>query len=218
MDKAISLSYSYIGFSEHNPSISKHTKDRIYDLINARNKEIEQVLSSKKSIRVLKLLEVDILPSGDLAIDDKALSLLDFAIVSVHSAFSMNKINMTHRVIKGLSHPKAKVLAHPTGRLLNQRSGYELNWKEIFNFCNDNNKALEINSWPTRLDLSDQIIRQAINLQVKMVINTDSHASYQMENMKYGVAMARRGWAEKNDILNTLEYNDFTKWLKGGEL
>jgi len=218
ISKAVSLNYSYIGFSEHNPSISKHTKGQIYDLIKSRNNEIDHILSNTKSIRVLKLLEVDILPSGDLAIDDKALSLLDFAIVSVHSAFSMNKINMTHRVIKGLSHPKAKVLAHPTGRLLNQRSGYELNWKEIFNFCNDNNKALEINSWPTRLDLSDQIIRQAINLQVKMVINTDSHASYQMENMKYGVAMARRGWAEKNDILNTLEYNDFTKWLKGGEL
>src|SRR3989344_3843657 len=173
INKAISLSYSYIGFSEHNPSISKHTKDRIYDLINARNKEIEQVLSSKKSIRVLRLLEVDILPSGTLAIDDKSLSLLDFAIVSVHSVFSMNKVTMTQRVIKGLSHPKAKVLAHPTGRLLNQRPGYELDWGRIFKFCKDNNKALEINSWPTRLDLPDQIIRQAVNLRVKMIVNTD---------------------------------------------
>ena len=98
---------------------------------------------------------------------------------------------MTLRVIRGLSHPKAKVLAHPTGRLLNQRPGYELDWEEIFNFCKDNNKALEINSWPTRLD-----------------------SSYQMENMKYGVSMARRGWATKSDILNTLEYNEFTNLLR----
>ena len=217
-NKAISLNYSYIGFSEHNPSISRHTKDQIYGLIKSRNNEIDHILSSTKSIRVLKLLEVDILPSGELAIDNKSLSLLDFAIVSVHSVFSMDKMQMTQRIISGLSHSKAKVLAHPTGRLLNQRLGYELDWGKIFKFCKDNNKALEINAWPTRLDLSDQMIRQAVSQKVKMIINTDSHASYQMGNMKYGVAMARRGWAEKDDILNTLEYNKFMKWVKGGEL
>ncbi len=214
INKAVSLNYSYVGFSEHNPSISKHTKEQIYNLIKSRNNEIDHILSGTKSIRVLKLLEVDILPSGDLAINDKSLSLLDFAIVSIHSVFSMDKANMTQRVIKGLSHPKAKVLAHPTGRLLNQRPGYELDWEKIFKFCKDNNKALEINSWPTRLDLSDQIIRQAVNLRVKMLIDTDSHASYQMDNMKYGVAMARRGWAKKDDILNTLEYNELIQWLR----
>ncbi len=213
INKAASLNYSYIGFSEHNPSISKHTKEQIYNLIKSRNNEVDHILSSIKSIRVLKLLEVDILPNGGLAIDDKSLSLLDFAIVSIHSVFSIDKANMTQRVIKGLSHPKAKVLAHPTGRLLNQRPGYELDWQKIFKFCKDNNKALEINAWPTRLDLSDQIIRQAVYLRVKMIINTDSHASYQMDNMKYGVAMARRGWATKDDILNTLEYNSFIKWV-----
>ncbi|MEK7501958.1 MAG: PHP domain-containing protein [Patescibacteria group bacterium] len=218
INKAISLNYSHIGFSEHNPSISKHTNEQIYNLIKSRNNEVDHILSGTKSIRVLKLLEVDILSNGELAIDDKSLSLLDFAIVSIHSVFSMNKANMTKRVIEGLSHPKAKVLAHPTGRLLNQRPGYELDWEKIFKFCKDNNKALEINAWPSRLDLSDQLIRQCVGNDVKMMINTDSHASYQMDNMKYGVAMARRGWATKSDILNTLDYNEFMKWLKGGEL
>ena len=216
--KAISLGYGYVGFSEHNPSVSKHTNNQIYTLISVRNQEIDQIKLRYKSIRVLKILEVDILSSGELAIDDKSLSLLDFAIVSIHSVFSMNKANMTKRVIEGLSHPKAKVLAHPTGRLLNQRPGYELDWEKIFKFCKDNNKALEINAWPSRLDLSDQLIRQCVGNDVKMVINTDSHASYQMDNMKFGVSMARRGWATKSDILNTLDYNEFMKWLKGGEL
>ena len=216
--KAISLGYEYVGFSEHNPSVSKHTNSQIYTLISVRNQEIDQIKLRYKSIRVLKILEVDILSSGELAIDDKSLSLLDFAIVSIHSVFSMNKANMTKRVIEGLSHPKAKVLAHPTGRLLNQRPGYELDWEKIFKFCKDNNKALEINAWPSRLDLSDQLIRQCVGNDVKMVINTDSHASYQMDNMKFGVSMARRGWATKSDILNTLDYNEFMKWLKGGEL
>ncbi len=216
--KAILLKYSHIGFSEHNPSISKHTKDQMYNLIKARNDQIDHILSGNKSIRVLKLLEIDILPSGELAMDDRSLNLLDFAIVSIHSVFSMDKTKMTHRVIKGLSHPKAKVLAHPTGRLLNERPGYDLDWEKVFKFCKENNKALEINAWPTRLDLSDQIIRQAVSQKVKMIINTDSHASYQMENMKYGVAMARRGWAQKGDILNSLGYNKFMEWVKGGEL
>ena len=121
---------------------------------------------------------------------------------------------MTKRVLKGLSHPKAKILAHPTGRMLNQRPGYELDFEKIFDFCKKNNKALEINSWPERLDLPDPIIKQAVENGVKLIINTDSHAVSEMNLMKYGVAMARRGWAKKNDILNTLGYNELVEWLK----
>jgi DNA polymerase (family 10) len=126
----------------------------------------------------------------------------------------MSKEEMTKRVIQGLSHPKAKIFAHPTGRMLNRRPGYELNFEKIFDFCKKYNKSLEINSWPARLDLPDPIIRQAIENKVKLVINTDSHAVWQMGLMKYGVAMARRGWAQKSDILNTLGYNEFNRWLK----
>jgi len=211
------LKYEYIGFSEHNPSISKHTKGQIYSLIARRNECIEQLKSSIKSIRILKLLEIDILTSGKLAVDEKSMDLLDGAIVSIHSSFATDKKEMTKRALAGLSHPKAKILAHPTGRLLNDRKGYELDFNQIFDFCKKNNKALEINSWPLRLDLPDNLIKEAIEYGVKLVVNTDSHAVYQMDLMKYGVAMARRGWATKSDILNTLGYNDFIKWLKGGE-
>ena len=207
------LNYEYIGFSEHNPSISKHTNYQIYSLIASRNKEIEQLKSDNKSPRIIKLLEIDILPSGKLAIDDKSLALLDGAIVSIHSSFGMDKSDMTKRAIHGLSHPKAKILAHPTGRMLNERPGYDLDFEKIFEFCKKNNKALEINSWPTRLDLSDSIIRLAVDNGVKLAINTDSHDLRQMNLMMYGVAMARRGWAKKDDIVNALGYNDFIKWL-----
>lgn len=208
------LNYEYIGFSEHNPSISKHTKDQIYSLISKRNEYIEQIKSSNKNIRIIKLLEIDILASGDLAIDSKSIELLDAAIVSIHSSFNSNKEDMTKRALAGLSHPKAKIFAHPTGRLLNERVGYELDFDQIFDFCKKNDKALEINSYPLRLDLPDSIIKQAVEYGVKLVIDTDSHAMDQMDLMKYGVAMARRGWATKNDIINTLGYDDFLKWLK----
>ena len=212
--KAKLLKYEYLGFSEHNPSISKHSQNEMYSLISKRNEEIEHILSSNKDVQILKLLEIDILPNGELAIDNKCLDLLDGAIVSVHSVFNLNKDKMTDRILKGLSHQKAKILAHPTGRMLNERPGYELDWNKIFSFCKKNNKALEINSWPGRLDLSDSTIRLAVENEVKMIINTDSHELEQMDLMKYGVFMARRGWATKDDILNTLTYNKFSEWLK----
>ncbi len=214
LKKAKELKYQYLGFSEHNPSISKHTPDEIYLIIAKRNEYIEQVKSNNKSIRIFKLLEVDILPNGSVAIDSKCMDLLDAAIVSIHSVFNMNRDKMTDRIIKGLSHKKAKILAHPTGRMLNERPGYDLNWEKLFDFCKKYNKALEINSWPARLDLSDVTIKMAVEKNIKMVINTDSHAIWQMDLIKYGVATARRGWARKSDILNTLEYNGFEKWLK----
>ena len=214
LEVAAKLNYEYLGFSEHNPSISKHTSEQIFTLISRRNEAIEQILSSNKNARIFKLLETDILPNGNLAIDNKTLDILDGTIVSIHSVFNMNKVDMTKRVLSGLSYKKAKILAHPTGRMLNERPGYELDWEKILDFCKKNNKALEINSWPGRLDLPDPIIRMAVSGGIKMVIDTDSHAAEQMYLQKYGVAMARRGWATKSDILNTLSYNKFSEWLK----
>lgn len=212
--KAINLGYEYLGFSEHNPSISKHNNDQIYNILKLRDQKIEQLKTGNKSIRIFKLLEIDILPNGKLAIDDKSLSLLDGAIVSIHSGFNMTKDKMTERVLKALSNKKAKILAHPTGRLLDKRAGYDLDFEKIFSFCKENNKALEINSWPQRLDLSDMLVKQAILKGVKLVINSDSHASSQMMLEKYGVFVARRGWATKHDIINAMEYNKVKDWFE----
>lgn len=213
IEKAKSLGYQYIGFSEHNPSQSKHTAKQVYEILKKRSNKIEQLNKSNKSIRVISLLETDIMPNGNLAIDNSSLDLLDATLVSIHSVFSMSKAEMTKRVIKGLSHPKARILTHPTGRLLNQRPGYELDWKEIFAFCKSEQKMLEINAFPARLDLLDTLVKQAKDHKIKLVINTDSHAVNQMHLMRYGVDVARRGWATKDDILNALEYNEMIKWL-----
>ena len=161
------------------------------------------------------MLETDILPNGELALDNDSLKLLDGTIVSIHSSFDMDRATMTKRMLKGLSHPKAKILAHPTGRLLNQRPGYDLDWEKVFDFCKKNNKALEINSWPLRLDLPDTLVREAVKRGITLVIDTDSHAVSQMTLMEYGVSVARRGWAKNNDILNTKSYNEVAKWFEG---
>lgn len=211
--KAKKLGYEYIGLSDHNPSMGNQSPEYVYKEITKRNAIIEQIIESNKSIRVIKMLELDILVNGDLAISNEALEKLDAVIVSVHSSFSMPKEKMMKRILKGLSHPKAKILAHPTGRLINQRSGYDLDWKELFKFCAENNKAIEINAWPTRLDLPDGLVREAKDVGVKFVINTDSHALDHMDNMFYGVAVARRGWCEKENILNALPADKFIDWI-----
>lgn len=212
--RAQELNYEYIGFSEHNPSVMNHTSKQVVEIMKKRKNHIEHINASNKSIRIFNLLELDILANGDLAIDDQALEHVDGAIVSIHSSFSMDKNKMTDRIIKGLTHPKAKILAHPTGRLINQRPGYEVDWEKLFEFVASHNKALEINSWPTRLDLPDMLVKQARDQGIKFVIDTDSHAVPHMDNMFYGVAVARRGWCEKKDILNTYSAKEFESWLK----
>lgn len=216
LNNASKLGYEYVGISDHNPSIGNHTSSQIVSILKRRKANYEQILSSLKSVRVklLIMLEIDILPNGKLAVPDEAFNYLDAAIVSVHSSFHMDKESMTKRVLLGLSHPKAKILAHPTGRLLERREGYELDWAKIFAFCKERNKAIEINSYPDRLDLPDYLVRQAVDEKVKLTIDTDSHAASQMDLIKYGVFVARRGWATKDDIINTMPYNEMKEWLE----
>ena len=214
LHRADQLGYKYFGFSEHNPSVGNHTEEEIYSILLKRNKKIEQLQKSNKSIRIINLLEVDILVNGKLALSDRCLDLLDMAIVSIHSSFRTPKDKMMKRILSGLSHPKAKIFAHPSGRLINQREPYEVDWKELFSFVREYNKALEINSWPTRLDLADTLVHEAKNAGVKFVIDTDSHAVSHMNNMPYGVAVARRGWAEKEDIINTWDFEKLKDWME----
>lgn len=214
IEKALSLNYIYLGFSEHNPSISKHDEKEINKLLEKRLAHIEKLREKyKKNIRIFSLLETDILANGKLAIPDSSFQYLDATIVSIHSSFAMSKEAMTERVLKGLSHPEAKIFAHPTGRLINQRPPYEIDMEKIFDFCKSHDKALEINTAPQRLDLTDILVREAVKKNIKMIINTDSHAIDQMDLMQYGISVAKRGWATKRDILNTMAYNELATWF-----
>ena len=214
VENAISLGYQYMGFSEHNPSVSKHTSAQTALLLEKRYKKIEQINEKyKKDIRVYSLLEVDILSNGDIAIDSFAFDFLDAFLVSIHSSFSMPRDKMTERILKGLSHPKAKILSHPTTRLIGKRHGIDVDWDRVFDFCHKNNKAMEINSFPQRLDLPDSLVRQAKTHGVKFMIDTDSHATEHMSLMRYGISVARRAMTTPDDILNSWEYNKFNDWL-----
>jgi len=216
IQKAKSLGYDYLAFTEHNPSLSQHSERQILSLLRSKKEYFEQLnisRTNKLSIKLFNGLEIDIKPDGSLAIPNEGFKYLDFAIVSIHSSFNMSKEQMTERILKALSYPKAKILGHPTGRKLNERESYEADWEKIFKFCKQNNKFLEISAYPDRLDLPDFLVREAIKIGVKMVISTDSHEVSQMDFMTFGVAVARRGWATKEVILNTLPYEEIKKFL-----
>ncbi|MBL7036547.1 hypothetical protein ISR94_01690 [Candidatus Microgenomates bacterium] len=218
--KANELKYEYLAMSEHNPSKSKHTEAQIVDILKRKREKVEQLnysLSKTKNNSVKKVfnsLEIDIMPDGLLPVSGVGLQTLDFAIVSVHSSFRLKRNEMTKRVLSALAHPKVLIFAHPVARKINQREGIDLNWEQIFEFCVKNNKILEINSSPARLDLPDLLVRDAVNAGVKMSINTDSHHLDHMDGIGNGVSVARRGWCEKKDIINTMSLEKFKEVIQ----
>lgn len=217
--KGIELGYEYLAFTEHNPSQKGHTDTQIVEILKRKREKVEELnysISKSKDIRVHKVfnsLEIDIKPDGSLPVPDEGLATLDFALVSIHSSFDLPRDIQTKRVLSALSHPKVKIFAHPTGRKINEREGAELNWPEIFDFATRNNKWIEINCDPMRLDLPDMLVREAVKLGVKLTLGTDAHHEMGMNNMTWGVNVARRGWAEEKDIINSLSLSAFEKVL-----
>lgn len=219
IDVASKMGYEYIAFTEHNPSKSKHTDQEILDLIKKKKEKIEHInleLGNRKNgvKKVFNSLEIDMLPKGGVPVSNNGLDLLDFALVSIHSSFRLSRKHMTERVLKSLEHPKAKIFAHPTGRILNEREGVELDWEAIFSFCVEKDKWIEINASPSRLDLPDSLVRDAVKNGVKLSLGTDAHHIDHMSLMPYGVSVARRGWCEKKDIVNTRTLSEFENMLK----
>ena len=227
VERANSLNYEYLAFSEHSPAISTHSEREIIELVRKRNQAIDLLKLGSDSaaagsdpmfdalpmFNMLKGMEVDILADGQLSLPDKVLKELDLVLVGIHSSHHQDKKTMTARLLRALQNPYVNILTHPTNRLLLERDQGEVDWDQIFAICADRHIALEINAHPKRLDLPDDLIRQAKKIGVKFVINTDAHAVLEMANMKYGVAMARRGWCEKSDILNTWPLEKALKWF-----
>ncbi len=221
--KGSELGYEYLAFTEHNPSQKGHTDEQIVEILKRKRERVDQLntsLANGDNLGVQKVfnsLEIDIKPDGKLPVPDAGLATLDFTLVSIHSSFELDRDVQTKRVLTALAHPKVKIFAHPTGRKLNEREGAELNWPEIFEFCLKNNKWIEINADPMRLDLPDTLVHEAVKLGVKLTFGTDAHHTDGMNNMMFGVSVARRGWAKKSDIINTRGLEEFKKILKEGD-
>ena len=207
------IGYEYLVITDHaSPLGIVHGLDG--NRILKQMQEIDRVNKRISGIKVLKGTEVDIKADGSLFIEDKVLAQLDFVLGAVHSGLKMDKKDMTERLTKAMKNPHIDAIAHPFGRVIQKREGYQMDFPEILKVAKQTKTALEINAHEKRLDLRDVHIRQAVNAGVKMVIGTDVHNINYFKIMELGIAQARRGWAEKKDILNSSSLANFLKYFK----
>lgn len=177
--------------------------------------EIDRVNKKLKGrITVLKGSECDILKDGTLDIEDKVLEKLDVVGVSVHSHFNLPKEEQTARVVRAIRNRNADILFHPTGRLIGRRAAIELDMDEVVKAAKETGTVLEVNSYPDRLDLKDDHVRKAVEAGVKVSIDSDAHSPEHFRLLKHGIAQARRGWAEKKDVINAWPAEKMLKFLK----
>jgi DNA polymerase (family 10) len=204
------LGRKYLAITDHTGSL-KIANGLDAEKLLRQKKEIDKINRRLKGIKILSGAEVNIKPNGLLDIDDWTLSKLDFVIAGVHSHFKMDKNKMTERILRAMRNKNVKVIVHPTGRIIQKREGYLLDLEKIFQEAIKTKTALEINSWPQRLDLNDENIRKAVRAGVKLSISTDAHSISHFYFLKFGIAQARRGWAERKNIINSLPLGKMMK-------
>jgi DNA polymerase (family 10) len=204
--------YEYMAITDHSKNLAfanglddKRAVEHIAR-IRAAGKQIE-------GITIFAGIEVDILADGDLDLSDDVLAQMDLVIASIHSVFDQDQ---TERLLKAISNPNTSIIGHPTGRKQLVRDSYKLDIHAILAAAAKHKVAMELNSYPERLDLNDAHLRQAKQQGVKIVINTDSHHTSHMEKIRYGILQARRAWLTKDDVLNTLPAQKFAKAMKHG--
>ena len=206
------MGYSYIGICDHSQSVT-YAGGMSIESVKKQWKEINSLNKKLRGIKVLKGIECDILGDGALDYPEKMLNGFDFVIAAVHSRFSMSEDEMTRRIIKAVENPHVHILAHPTGRLLLTREHYKVNMHKVIDAAAENDVAIEINSNPHRLDLDWRLCPYAKSKGVKIAICPDAHSVENLEDIYYGIGIARKGWLTKEDILNTLTLKEIEGWF-----
>jgi DNA polymerase (family 10) len=212
-EEARKTGLEYIVITDHTKTLAMaHGLDE--ERLETQGNEIEQINQTVKGIRVLRGAEVNILKDGSLDVKDYALAKLDVVGAAVHSHFDLSRKEQTARAVSAMQNPNVDILFHPTGRVLKQREAYDVDMEEIIHVAKETDTILEIDAFPDRLDLSDEYIKLAIENECKLSIDSDAHATSQIQFLKFGVAQARRGWAKSDDIVNTLSLEKFLDSLK----
>jgi len=210
---AMHKGYEYIAITEHSKAVGIARgldEERVLKQI----KEIDRINKQLKGFRILKGIEVDIKSDGSLDLKDDVLKRLDVVVGAVHSKFNMTQEEMTDRLIKAIATGLVNIIAHPTGRIVGVREPYPVDSARLMNAAREHGVILELNSYPDRLDLNDSYCRLAKDMGVMVAISTDSHNRLHMDNIRFGIHTARRGWLEKKDVLNTRPLTEVLKILK----
>ncbi|MBO2522203.1 MAG: DNA polymerase/3'-5' exonuclease PolX [Clostridia bacterium] len=207
------LGYEYVAICDHSRSL------RIAGGLSAaglrcQKEAIARAMEAVPGVRLLRGVEVDILPGGELDLDDEILAELDVVVASVHSGLRQDREQLTRRLVRAIEHPHVDIIGHPTGRILGQRAAYEVDIDRVIEAAARHGKALEINAAPDRLDLGDVLAKRAAEAGVMLAVNTDAHDTQQLaEFMPFGVAVARRAWLDAGRVLNTKPLEQLLAWL-----
>jgi DNA polymerase (family 10) len=207
------LGYEYLAITDHSASHGFGNEVSPAQL----QRQIELVREADASIEGLRLLagsEVNVLPDGSLDYDDELLGELDWVIASAHTAFGMTEQAMTERMIAAIEHPLVDAIGHPTGRLIERRAPYAIDLEAVFVAAARARTMLEINANPDRRDLSDANARAAVAAGVRIVIDSDAHRTRTLQNMRWGVATARRAWLTRADVVNTRTWRQLQRFRK----
>jgi len=210
---AKALGHEYICISDHVGTL-KIAGSMSAKEIEKQMKEIDKINKKMRGIEILKGAEVNILSDSSLDLKDSVLKGLDVVFASVHSGFRQSKEQLTKRIVSAMENEHVDIIAHPTGRLIEKRKAYEVDFDKIFETAKRTGTILEINAYPDRLDLNADNVRYAIKSGCKLIIDTDAHSADHLRYIRLGIATARRGWAEKKDIVNTLPLKKLMKVLK----
>lgn len=202
--------YRYYAVTDHAPLLymQRMTADKALEQRH-RLRELERATG----IALLHGTELNIQPDGTVDWDDEFLAGFDVVVASVHSAFRQSRQAMTARILRAIENPCINIIGHPTGRTIGHRSPIDADWDEIFQAAARTGTALEINSFPDRLDLDDILVRRARHAGVHLAISTDAHAVPHLDYMRFGVATAQRGWTERTDVINTYPLTKLRRFL-----
>jgi DNA polymerase (family 10) len=211
--KAIDMKLEYLAITDHSKSLAIAqglTEEKLLQQIE----EVRQLDEEYSEIKLLTGTECDIKPDGSLDYSDDILEKLDWVVASIHVGMQREEEIITNRILSAIQNPYTKVIGHPTGRLIQKRNPYEVNLDRVFEAAANQNVFMEINCSPSRLDLKDVDARRAKESGVKMAIGTDAHSTSQMEFLPLGVAVARRGWLEPEDLVNTWKLDKILRFRK----
>jgi DNA polymerase (family 10) len=213
VERAKAKGYEYMAITDHSRSLHI-ARGLSLEKLQEQHEVIRELNKKEDNFQILTGIEVDILPKGDLDCPDEILKEIDVVVASVHSAFKQDRDTMTNRLISAIENRNVDILGHPTGRLLGQREGYALDLEKVLDAAASYGTILEINSSPNRLDLSDINARRAREKGIKLAINTDAHDLKRLDEMPYGVAVARRAWLEEDDVVNTMPAGKLLKYIR----
>jgi len=211
--EAKKLGLEYIAITDHTKSLAM-TGGSDEKKLRRQAAAIDKINRSLKGITILKGAEVNINKDGTLDIEDETLAELDVVGVAVHSHFNLPRREMTERIVRAMRNPHADILFHPTGRVIQKREPYDVDIDAIIRTAKETGTILEIDGYPDRLDLKDEHIRKVVKAGVKLVVDSDAHSVNHIRFLEFGVAQARRGWAEKKDVINTRPLKEFLRCLK----